>query len=398
MLSAWISSQPFADKARSSLVSVGTRRRTYENHLDGTQKKPLQYSPWNGKIFFWYKKHLLLFRSVEKEVSFHKEEELSVTCLGRSSKILKEFFSECRAEYLKLAQNKTSIFEHRNGNWKKIMARDIRPISTVIMNEQEKMTLVKDIEAFLDPQSRAWYSQRGIPYRRGYLLYGPPGTGKSSLSLSIAGCFDLEIYILNLSTVDDHFLSTLFAELPQRCVVLLEDVDAIGGTHSREIRKETGQVTGGSNAKSQEMVSLSVLLNIIDGVASQEGRVLILTTNYIEHLDSALIRPGRVDVKVAFALANKDIVSQLFCIVYQRCDDTTDKTMQVKYNHVVEEQATEFADKMPELEFSSAELLSFLLENRQSPDMALKNAPQWVRRMREEKENMKKRDFEARSM
>lgn len=48
---------------------------------------------------------------------------------------------------------------------------------------------------FLDPQTRRWYSEHSIPYKRGYLLYGPPGTGKSSFSLSIAGELDMDIYV-----------------------------------------------------------------------------------------------------------------------------------------------------------------------------------------------------------
>jgi len=59
------------------------------------------------------------------------------------------------------------------------------------------------------------------------LLYGPPGTGKSSLSKSIAGHFDLDIYILSLSDTNEARLKNLFAELPSRCVILLEDIDAV---------------------------------------------------------------------------------------------------------------------------------------------------------------------------
>lgn len=52
-------------------------------------------------------------------------------------------------------------------------------------------------------------------------------------------------------------------------------------------------------------MSLSALLNVLDGVASQEGRVLIMTTNHIEKLDAALVRSGRVDKKVEFRLADR---------------------------------------------------------------------------------------------
>ena len=59
-------------------------------------------------------------------------------------------------------------------------------------------------------------------------------------------------------------------------------------------------------------VSLSTLLNVLDGLASPEGRLLIMTTNHIECLDPALIRPGRVDMKAELYLANEDMINQLF--------------------------------------------------------------------------------------
>jgi chaperone BCS1 len=98
-------------------------------------------------------------------------------------------------------------------------------MSTVLHNNKEKEALLSDITSFLNPATREWYTERGIPYRRGYLLYGPPGTRKSSLSLSITGHFDLDIYILNLASVNDSTLNGLFAKLPQHYIILLEDID-----------------------------------------------------------------------------------------------------------------------------------------------------------------------------
>jgi chaperone BCS1 len=95
-----------------------------------------------------------------------------------------------------------------------------------------KKGLLKDIKNFLNLRSQKWYLSCSIPYRQGYLFYRPLKTKKSSLSLSIAGCFDLDIYILNLLSVDDSLLSTLFAKLPQHCIVLLKDVDAAAATQS----------------------------------------------------------------------------------------------------------------------------------------------------------------------
>ena len=87
-------------------------------------------------------------------------------------------------------------------------------MSTVIMNEDEKTALLNDIEDFLHEKTHGWYSRRGIPYRRGFLLHGPPGTGKSSLSLSIAGRFGLDVYIVNLASINDSSLGKLFSDLP----------------------------------------------------------------------------------------------------------------------------------------------------------------------------------------
>lgn len=108
---------------------------------------------------------------------------------------------------------------------------DIRELDAVILAMEKKTALLDDIKSFLDLESRAWYSVSGIPYRRGYLL---PRTRKSSLSLLIAGACDLDIYILNLSCVDDDLLDGLFNKLPARCVILLKDIDAVNATHSRQ--------------------------------------------------------------------------------------------------------------------------------------------------------------------
>jgi mitochondrial chaperone BCS1 len=179
MLMNWVYNQPFAIKARSSRLRVGSPR----DHIgldesDGT-KKPLNYSPWNGSFYFWYKNHLFVYRSTNKETSYRPEEEISISCVSRSPGMLKQLLGHCRVEYLKLIQNMTTIFENRGSDWDKVATRAKRPLSTVILDEKVKETVSGDIKAYLDPKAQAWYAKRGIPYRRGYLLYGPPGTGKS---------------------------------------------------------------------------------------------------------------------------------------------------------------------------------------------------------------------------
>jgi chaperone BCS1 len=120
---------------------------------------------------------------------------------------------------------------------------DRRRIKTVVLNKSRKRELLKHIRDFLNPTSRRWYSNRGILYQMGYLLYSPPGTRKSSLSKSIAGHFSLDIYILNLSATDKARLKSLFTKLLSRCVILLEDIDAVSSNRSGDAEGEDSRQT-----------------------------------------------------------------------------------------------------------------------------------------------------------
>lgn len=363
---------------------MGKRKKRFlGEHSDGSLKKALQYSPWNGAFSFWYKKHLLILRSVQRDGNYFSREDMSISCIGKSSNILKDLLNECRTTYLASLKSKTSIFKHKrqSGDWNKTEPVDIRQSNTLILNEVKKTALLKDIDDFLE--SRAWYSAQGIPHRKGYLFYGPPGTGKSSLSLLIAGKYDLDIYILNVSIVDDDSLDELFNGLPARCLVLLEDIDAVNGTQSRWPRLDDRRSS--SNENPEGKVSLSTLLNAIDGIGSQEGRLLIMTTNHPDRLDDALIRPGRVDVKLKLGLTTYDTNVQLFLKIYGDIANEKDKAEE---SGTIKKLAAAFADNVPEHEFSPAEIQLFLVANRKSPAMAVANLQEWIVKVREEKRKL----------
>ncbi|KAH6675906.1 BCS1 N terminal-domain-containing protein [Halenospora varia] len=415
MLMIWISSQSFAQHARSSLATTelaSALTRFRRSNDRETKQKTIYYTPWNGRFFIRYNGHLLVFRRDYRAGEFNSREVVSVSCFSRSPQILKELLTECCAEYSKLVQGKTSLYEHRDGAWERSIASDIRSISTVILNEGTKRELLKDIGDFLDHSARQWYSNRRIPYRRGYLLYGPPGTGKSSLSLSVAGDFGLDIYILNLSAIsNEDSLRNSSAKLPSHCVILLEDIDAVSSKRSGDSR-QTG--TGSPSQQSKPVsgkLSLSALLNVIDSVASREGRILIMTTNNITRLDEALIRPGRVDKKFELGLADKKMTAELFCYIFKPMEgdvalpkdaqpDVLVRSGENREVHEaamspeeevkrVEQLAQEFAARVPELEFSPAELLSFLMGYRQSPEEVIDNVEVWMMRIREERKKVK---------
>ncbi|KAG3177051.1 hypothetical protein PC129_g25529, partial [Phytophthora cactorum] len=104
--------------------------------------------------------------------------------------------------------------------------RKKRPLASVILDEGVKEAVVDDVNDFMERQQ--WYVDRGIPYRRGYLLFGPPGSGKTSFIQALAGELDFSVAMINLSEMGmtDDKLAYLLTKLPKRSLLLLEDADA----------------------------------------------------------------------------------------------------------------------------------------------------------------------------
>lgn len=155
-----------------------------------------------------------------------------------------------------------------------------RPISSVVLADDLAARALDDLKQFL--AAEADYEAMGIPWHRGYLFHGPPGTGKTSLATAMANATGLDVRYLSLSGMKaDGELTKLVSDISARSVLLIEDVDVFAATHEREA--EAGQVT------------MSGLLNVLDGIITPHGLVTILSTNHLETLDQALLRPGRAD-------------------------------------------------------------------------------------------------------
>jgi mitochondrial chaperone BCS1 len=161
--------------------------------------------------------------------------------------------------------------------------------------------LFKDLDRFL--QSRDLYRQRGIPWRRGYLLYGPPGTGKSSLIQAIASYYDRQLVSLSLTDMDDSALLRAWSEITSTSIVALEDIDSVFSG-----RKPLGEL------------SFSALLNTLDGAGAVEGSITILTTNHREQLDPALIRPGRCDREFELGYLSAESCAKMFVCFFPDSD------------------------------------------------------------------------------
>lgn len=172
------------------------------------------------------------------------------------------------------------------GNFRAVSDVPVRPVETVVLREKQMERIIEQITLFLAREDL--YVKLGIPWHMGVLLYGPPGSGKTSVATAIAHSLGLDIYFISLSSMeDDAALLEIAEDINSRSILLLEDVDVAKATGSRE---EGLSVDGRG-------VTLQGLLQVLDGLNSQHGVITIMSTNYYDRLDPALIRPGRVDVR-----------------------------------------------------------------------------------------------------
>ena len=281
-------------------------------------------------------------------------ETIQMTSLGKKKVVFNDILTAARQLALSQLAGSTLMYVVRGTDWVQFgHPRQRRPVESVVLDHGVSQSIIGDVREFIE--SYDWYRQRGIPYRRGYLLHGPPGCGKTSFIFALAGELEYSICVLNLSdrAMGDDRLMHRLADAPENSIILLEDADA--AFVSREESKETDSAFQGANR-----LTFSGLLNAIDGVTSTEGRIVFMTTNYIDRLDPALIRPGRVD--------NIQYIGH--CTHYQL------KEMFRKfYPETAPSVAEEFASGVISLEVpvSAAQVQGYFMWFKKHPDQAVEN-------------------------
>ncbi|OJA07895.1 hypothetical protein AZE42_02763 [Rhizopogon vesiculosus] len=258
-------------------------------------------------------------------------ETVTVTTLSRDRHLFSKLLAEARDLALRGREGKLVIRTAWGIEWKPFgQPRRKRPLHSVVLDTGMSEKVEQDVKAFL--HRRKWYADRGIPYRRGYLLHGPPGSGKTSYIQALAGSLSYDICLLNLSErgLGDDKLNHLLSNAPERSFILIEDVDAAFNK-----RVQTGE------DGYQSSVTFSGFLNALDGVASGEERIIFMTTNHIEKLDPALIRPGRVDLSVLVGDASPTQARTLFTRFYGGSESVTAQEVVERMGKRVEELTTD---------------------------------------------------------
>ncbi|KAG7548610.1 AAA-type ATPase N-terminal domain [Arabidopsis suecica] len=184
--------------------------------------------------------------------------------------------------------------------WRSIEFEHPASFETLAMDPKKKEEIVNDLIAFSD--GKEYYKKIGKAWKRGYLLYGPPGTGKSTMISAMANLLNYNIYDLELTAVKNNSeLKKLLTATSSKSIIVIEDIDCSADFTSNRIKKENNLMKkNGEEGKDETSVTLSGLLNFIDGIWSACGqeRIVVFTTNHLEKLDPALIRRGRMDMHI----------------------------------------------------------------------------------------------------
>ena len=266
--------------------------------------------PAPGKHWFWYgsRPFEVWFSRTENthERSGRRVETLTFRTLGRNRVSLENFVEDVVRCHVKRQGVQSYLYIYGDG-WDYVEGYSPRGLASVVLQPGEKEHLLQDVEQFR--RSKGRYEQLGIPYHRGYLFYGPPGTGKTSLVSALAAHFALSIYVINLAEFNDRSLMKAVNQVPANSVLLFEDIDCMRGSQSREkpglISGSNGSSTVGTKENAiTNIVTLSGLLNVLDGFQAPSGVLFAMTTNHVEKLDTALLRPGRIDYKLFLGKAS----------------------------------------------------------------------------------------------
>mmetsp|Transcript_40552 Transcript_40552/g.88652 ORF Transcript_40552/g.88652 Transcript_40552/m.88652 type:complete len:610 (+) Transcript_40552:52-1881(+) len=345
---AWLRERP--EVHSSSHLSLFTRRSPqsharvfeYEPEIEVTTRLRVPNKDGSGQ-WIWIKRQE---RADTKNEPGRNLQGAEISFLGRDKRTLeslleagREIARRRREKYLTVVQ----VYDYGKDhglNWLHPQDKDKkqpgRSISSVVLPRcslsglDQAEALLEDAREFL--ASELWYTERGIPYRRGYLLHGVPGGGKSSLVMAVASELRLPIYMLQLSSelMSDDTLNTLlqYGMHDPPTILLLEDVDLLHSAvlHRRssaeerkseeELKLDLLRSKDHTERKGRGRLSLSGLLNALDGPTATSGRLLFMTTNARDRLDPALLRSGRIDYEVEFSHAEPEQIRRLFARFY----------------------------------------------------------------------------------
>lgn len=325
---------------------------------------------------------------------------------------IQEFINKCIITHEKYQENQLSdeqyFFNFRQcveldgtiqAEWEEIKFTTNKTFDHVFFDKKDK--LMNQIDFFL--KNPNWYKKHGIPYHLGLLLYGTPGCGKTSTIKVIAQRTGYSIIVINLNRIkSSRELESIFYNpminkkiIPNnKRIYVFEDIDCLssvvlersevnseasrslsinshreldgassvnGDDADNSIMKLASAIVGAQKGDTvpllkdeSDKLNLSCLLNLLDGIIETPGRIVIMTSNYPERLDKALVRAGRIDISIELKKASKEIIMEILSNFFE----ISVTTIQSTYESLL--------SQIEEYKYSPAEVCNYCVMNKTS--------------------------------
>lgn len=257
---------------------------------NGNRHGSFVLTPYLGTHWFWFNKKLFWYSisHITSTGGEKQKQKMTLTCFSWNKKTLENMFDEFKHYHLD-HKAKDGIYSHGADGWAKVTSSSDKSFDDIIIDSKLKNTITERIDFFLN--NKDFYKKKNLPYKLSMMLHGKSGTGKTSIIKALCTYTNRPLYILEMSRVAPTKLSQLVASCTGG-ILVIEDVDRSGIVNTKQ---EPIEEDDSSNQSSVGRDHIGIIMNAFDGLIEPNDVIIIFTTNHIDKIDEAMLRPGRID-------------------------------------------------------------------------------------------------------